>query len=136
MPCRRRKQLDPPVDRRAHRLLSARGVTRAVAQDREACVEHVEQLSGREPAQPGRGKLDRERNPVETSAKRCNELVMPVEHRPGSSDTAEEQLLRRRRLEGANVEDVLTGKAKATPARDEQRQPWGCIEESRKNGRA
>ena len=88
------KQLVAPGNRTAQGLLPLRQVARSRREHPQLMLESLEDRVGREQLDPGRGKLDRERHPVESSGDAGNRRSVVVRHleiRPNADGACDEQ---------------------------------------------
>ena len=130
------EQVEAPVERRAQRLLPLGPVACAAAEELEPLPEAREQRLRRQQLDPGRGELDRERQPVEPDAELRDRRRVLVRHGEARRDRARsleeerhrlvpgERLERRQRgrirqRERRNREGVLRGDAQRRAARHE-----------------
>src|SRR5664279_398808 len=87
-----------PGDGCAHRTLALRQVARAAREEAESVAQPLEHRLRRQDPDPGCGKLDGERQAIQTAADRCHRLRVGLSQHEGRLDrlgTAKEEVDRR-----------------------------------------
>ena len=104
-------------------------VARAAGEHVEPGVEQRQQLARRQRTEPGRGELDRERNPLEPVAHVAELVALGVDGRACRGGARAEKLACRARLERRDIDHALGREPQRPPARREHGEAGSRVEQ-------
>ncbi len=126
-----------PVNRGAQRALALRQIDRALHLERKPFLERTHDLRGRQDDEPGRDELDREGESVEPAADLVDRIEgVGLEYDAARRGELAEQCRRVLERERSERKHPFARKPERHPARGQNLQVWGAVEQRRDvNGR-